>query len=904
MRAYFKTMRKLKQLFRRRKASAKLAEGGGVTIEGDPGKYPDGSWQQKLAETVQAQNEMAQEADPDFNVPLNIPAENVEAISASVETTMALEDKGLFDLSSEEQQEYKEAEGVIGESWHQHQVEMLDAGAMGLPWQDDEGNPLPGHAEPSTPRDSDQGGGEDGDEDAKENAEIDKEIGDAKKRIDWLKDRGAHDDEVAAVEKYIDDLEGSRPRKPAPDDEPSGPRKRCPKGSRKDDSGTCQKYSEKLQAVEQVGESGHPEDVLEEVHGRWKDGAASDSEYSAAWDDVYGLDRRADAYIGWALNGDEWNTHLLGKEEGNMEKAVSGLPPGSKDALRGALKDAQSSGGGDTSPDDKPSTSRKRCPKGSHKNPESGSCEKFEDDPAPKKKTLRERLGAKKKCDSGCPDDNDGRQAKQFKAPPGREAQVKALKKEDVKNPYAVAWSSHDAKNSETYAPICFRDNQLPGGDFDAVQNEDGTWNIGIDKDIPIMGTVQEVGVKGNERPIGIKWLRAALRKHRALEEQPGGAYYAPVHLRHHSENSDQDETIPAGFLRLNRIAPAFDGGDNQAAIFATLYNVPDDIYQQIKARKWAFRSVEVASWDKPQISSLSLLNTEAPFFKYGLTTIGKETPAQAVEVLTLEAAAPALALCESGAGGSILFNFSEARRMAEEKIKEEIEIEEDLDLNDEDVDVDVDVDEDDEGATLAEVAGMMRELMRRLDDEVEDEEIVEEVRDKRNEDVPVDIAASEGKMAAMLSEISGRVSGLESNQRKGRQRQALASYVEKSLGKLSGYNLPEKLGDTMTKMAQTAGGNYKKLLDQFVATFKATASRDEDLATLDDFEQSISIGQGDEALAKFAQKGEASLTNARKHLRTFKSLQDKGVRFADGVDDPANFIDILTNETNTNTEN
>ena len=420
------------------------------------------------------------------------------------------------------------------------------------------------------------------------------------------------------------------------------------------------------------------------------------------------------------------------------------------------------------------------------------------------------------------------------------------------------------------------------------------------------MGTVHEGGVKGNEKPSGIKWLRAALRKHRALEEQPGGAYYAPVHLRHHSENSDHDETIPAGFLRLNRIAPAFDGGDNKAAIFASLYNVPDEIYQQIKARKWAFRSVEVASWDKPQISSLSLLNTEAPFFKYGLTTIGKETPAQAVEVLTLEAAAPALALCESGAGGSILFNFSEARRMAEEKIKEEIEIEEDdLELE-EDVDVDVDVDEEekDEGVTLSELHGMMRELMSRLDDE--EEEIVEdtEIRDKRSEDVPVDIAASAGKMAAMLSEISGRVSGLESNQRKGRQRQALSSYVEKSLGKLSGYNLPDSLGDTMTKMAQTAGGNYKKLLDQFVSTFKATASRDEDLATLDDFEQSISIGQGDEALAKFAQKGEASLTNARKHLRTFKSLQDKGVRFADGVDDPANFIDILTNETNTNTEN
>ena len=136
------------------------------------------------------------------------------------------------------------------------------------------------------------------------------------------------------------------------------------------------------------------------------------------------------------------------------------------------------------------------------------------------------------------------------------------------------------------------------------------------------------------------------------MEQQKGGAYYAPVHLRHHSDNPDRDDTVPAGFLRLNRIAPAFDGGDNQAAIFASLYNVPDEIYQQIKAKKWAFRSVEVASWDKPQVSSLSLLDTEAPFFKYPLRTIGRESPAPVVETLTtIEAAAPALALCESGPG-------------------------------------------------------------------------------------------------------------------------------------------------------------------------------------------------------------------------------------------------------------
>ena len=774
MRAYFKTMKKLKQLFRRRKASAKFADD-----EKDP--------ERKVM--VWSRTEATDDdPEPHWVVERGYPRRFVKDTMPGLEG-----DEG--DVMVQDGREY---------SWFESE-------------RDPNTDPVT-----DTPRDSDQGGGDDGDDDFPS-------IGEEGKDYGWMvrgKSPSPPTIDQLGIEELFDGMEQ-------------------------------EVYEESVPNEDQIKK------LYNEIKGRVDAGEDPGGEFEDRWADL----------------------------KASIPDAV--------EKGRKAAKEA---------PDDEPSGPRKRCPKGSRKD-DSGTCQKYSEaeatDPAPKKKTLRERLGAKKKCDSGCPDDNDGRQAKQFKAPPGREAQVKALKKEDVENPYAVAWSSYDAKNAESYAPICFSDNQLPGGDFDAVQNEDGTWNIGIDKDIPIMGTVHEVGVKGNERPIGLKWLRAALRKHREMEQQQGGAYYAPVHLRHHSDNPDRDDTVPAGFLRLNRIAPAFDGGDNQAAIFASLYNVPDEIYQQIKAKKWAFRSVEVASWDKPQVSSLSLLDTEAPFFKYPLLTIGRESPAPVVETLTtIEAAAPALALCESGAGGSILFNFSEARRMAEEKIKEELEIEEDLDLNDDNIDIDIDEDEEekDEGATLAEVAGMMRELMRRLDDEEEEiiEDTHEEVRDKRNEDVPVDIAASEGKMAAMLSELSGRVSGIESNQRKGRQRQALASYVEKSLGKLSGYNLPESLGDTMTKMAQTAGGNYKKLLDQFVATFKATASRDEDLATLDDFEQSLSIGQGDEVLSKFAQKGEASLTNARKHLRTFKSLQDKGVRFADGVEDPSTFIDILTNETNT----
>ena len=810
MRAYFKTMRKLKQLFRRRKSSAKFADD-------DRDVTPDQkNATMSMMEAAANLGESIKKRDPGWVVDRN--AERLQRKAKKYASEHDLE-----------------MDGDSGDGLLESIKSLVDnPSAEGVEDAKDEADTYAAERRLKAPRDSDQGGGEDLAN--MTSAELIEEI-------------EALQEESGGEALSPDDLANM----------------------------TSAELIEEIEVLQEevagISDQGGGEDGDEQLEQEIKD----------AESDVISAERDGD--------------------EDAAEEAQMHL-----DQLLGQEAEAS---GERKAPDDEPSGPRKRCPKGSRKD-DSGSCQKYSEaeatDPAPKKKTLRERLGAKKKCDGDCPDDNDGRQAKQFKAPPGREAQVKALKKEDVENPYAVAWSSYDAKNAESYAPICFSDNQLPGGDFDAVQNEDGTWNIGIDKDIPIMGTVHEVGVKGNEKPIGIKWLRAALRKHRDLEEQPGGAYYAPVHLRHHSENPDQDETVPAGFLRLNRIAPAFDGGDNKAAIFASLYNVPDDIYQQIKARKWAFRSVEVASWDKPQISSLSLLNTEAPFFKYGLTTIGKETPAQAVEIIPIETAAPALALCESGAGGSILFNFSEARRMAEEKIKEELEIEEDLDLNDEDVDVDVDVDEEekDEGATLAEVAGLMRELMRRLDDEEEEiiEDTHEEVRDKRNEDVPVDIAASEGKMAAMLSELSGRVSGIESNQRKGRQRQALASYVEKSLGKLSGYNLPDTLGDTMTKMAQTAGGNYKKLLDQFVATFKATASRDEDLATLDDFEQSLSIGQGDEVLSKFAQKGEASLTNARKHLRTFKSLQDKGVRFADGVDDPANFIDILTNETNTNTEN
>jgi hypothetical protein len=48
-----------------------------------------------------------------------------------------------------------------------------------------------------------------------------------------------------------------------------------------------------------------------------------------------------------------------------------------------------------------------------------------------------------------CPDCSRPEQSMDEKAPPGREKQVKALKKQkDVENPFAVAWASYNKKKS------------------------------------------------------------------------------------------------------------------------------------------------------------------------------------------------------------------------------------------------------------------------------------------------------------------------------------------------------------------------------------------------------------------------------------------------------------------------
>ena len=61
-------------------------------------------------------------------------------------------------------------------------------------------------------------------------------------------------------------------------------------------------------------------------------------------EDEQDYDAIADAYIGWALNNDDWNAELLGDEEGSFDHASDALGFDAEESLREGLRLAQDSG--------------------------------------------------------------------------------------------------------------------------------------------------------------------------------------------------------------------------------------------------------------------------------------------------------------------------------------------------------------------------------------------------------------------------------------------------------------------------------------------------------------------------------------------------------------------------------
>ena len=208
----------------------------------------------------------------------------------------------------------------------------------------------------------------------------------------------------------------------------------------------------------------------------------------------------------------------------------------------------------------------------------------------------------------------------------------------------------------------------IPGGAYTSEQNADKTWNI---RSVPIFAE-HDVTVKGETRRVGQAWQVGAHKRQASRIEND--SYMAPLHVHHHAFGKD---TQPAGFFQITDVAQGMYDGHNLWMTFADLLQVPNDVYQRIRAGELTYRSVEIHDITKTEIDSVALLNDEVPFFRLSLLTIGDEAPFKGeVEVsevrMAVAANTPVRMYRAFGNGTRVFMNATSIRRN-EMKTKEQI---------------------------------------------------------------------------------------------------------------------------------------------------------------------------------------------------------------------------------------
>ena len=164
---------------------------------------------------------------------------------------------------------------------------------------------------------------------------------------------------------------------------------------------------------------------------------------------------------------------------------------------------------------------------------------------------------------------------------------------------------------------------QLPGGKYTAKQNADGSWDI---INVPMFVEHDVIVGEGKDRKvlhIGQKWMEAAKDTQHARMDQDN--YLPPLHLHHHGLGK---ETVRAGFWMTRDVKEAEYQGRKLWVTFGDYLSVPDGMYKEfIRTGQLPYRSVEIKNVMRQEIDSLALLDTEVPFFRLPLLTIGQEIP-------------------------------------------------------------------------------------------------------------------------------------------------------------------------------------------------------------------------------------------------------------------------------------
>lgn len=165
---------------------------------------------------------------------------------------------------------------------------------------------------------------------------------------------------------------------------------------------------------------------------------------------------------------------------------------------------------------------------------------------------------------------------------------------------------------------------------FPATRQPDGLWTISnvpvlLDHKVPLLGADGQPITRNGRRLVfrfTKDWLEQAkvnMDRHFAND-----GYEALVHVNHHNRGRPVED---AGFWRPEGVRRFSYRGRRCWALFAQLYDVPDEVYQDLARRRLKYVSAEVNSLIRaPEVDSLALLRDTTPFFRIA-PIVPSETP-------------------------------------------------------------------------------------------------------------------------------------------------------------------------------------------------------------------------------------------------------------------------------------
>ncbi len=411
------------------------------------------------------------------------------------------------------------------------------------------------------------------------------------------------------------------------------------------------------------------------------------------------------------------------------------------------------------------------------------------------------------------------------------------------------------------------------GGSYPAEQNEDGTWDI---KDVPIFAFTPE-GARGNDEPIDAKWMKKAIKK---AKQRMDEGYLAPLHILHHEPGVQPER---AGHFIPTHVGTIRHDGEDVDALYARLVKIPDRIFQRIRAEELPFRSVEIFCFESPEINSLALLDTEVPFFRLPLLTVGETVVRETREDSSQFEDQPLVAMAAGSGAGAYLFRFKEsdmgsktAKKFMPPKDDEEEKVEVNVGDDEEEPEkMEADSDVTDAVEKITSIMEPLGTLIAQL------QKLLGGGEATPGEGQPVEMKAKATGAAA-----EGRIAALEAFKAETIREKKIAALVSEAEDRLEGdgYHLADSTRTRIRKFAAVG----KEELAEFVASFREHATPDprNNLETLPGKQGTLP-----HEVSKYAEQGPEALAEARRAHRDWLELKESK-HFKDTVSPLAKYLE------------